>query len=338
MGPPDGARAGRKGCREGGPGRRELFGIVRVVIDHRRRAAAADALQAALHAAERRQSAGQPVGRRAQRARHAHRVPRIVDIVQAGHRNLIRNAFKTEASAPAFGARVLRPAVCGTAVDHRPRHPVTEGGKERQRFIQSEVVRRSVGDDRVFRLEHHQRAVRFVGLDHGPFAGPFPDRPDARTLRAPARHRRTVDHQRVEPRALQQAAQHRRHRALAAGAGHGDQPPPRSQPRQLGRAMHHRHAQRLCAHNLWIIRLDRAADHQPRGAPCEARPILPAEPHALGRETGQRTGLVPRVQQAVRTGDRLASVQQGLRQRAHPDPANARNMNLRLHATLLHDR
>ena len=95
---------------------------------------------------------------------------------------------------------------------------------------------------------------------------------------------------------------------------------------------------RLRAHDLRIIRFDRAADHQPRDTRCDTCPILPAEPHALRRQTGQRTGLIPRVQQAVRTGNRLALIQQRLRQRAHPDPADACNMDLRLHATLLHDR
>ena len=101
------------------------------------------------------------------------------------------------------------------------------------------------------------------------------------------------------------------------------------QPGQFRGAMHDGDAERPAGRELGVVVLDGAADDHPRHAGTHARTILRREGDALAAQALERVRLVTAVEQAVRAGDGAPGVEQRLRQRAHADAADAREMHPR---------
>ena len=271
----------------GGQGRRDLGGMVGVVVHHEHAVVDAEPLEAPGGAAERSQMRRRRRRPHARVAEHGQSGQGVEDVVLAWNAQRHPGELRLSRAHDELAAGVVDAVHSGLQVagadpdahDGRRRVPgellsTASGDEDEQTFGRQQgdetaedlahiveaavvgvVVELHVAHDGDLRAQEQQASVALVGLGHQPFALAHAG------VGADVVELAADDERRVKPALEQHVRDHRGRRRLAVRAGHGDTAPHRHDARQHLRAAKHRQAGRLRRAQLGIALRDGRRDH-----------------------------------------------------------------------------
>ena len=322
MRPPDRQRS-RRPRLERAERRPDLLRVVGVLVDDAHAVGARpDEFHPALDPAERGERPRRDVRRNPEDLRHARRLPGVDGVVAAGLRQGHDPAAEIESAAPVEFPGLWDGLVVAAPVEARAGGLREKRVEERMGRLEGEVVRRAVRDEGVRGVEVEQGAIAFVRLDHAEVPGAAQHRAGA-GFGAPVDARRAVDDGGLEAGDVEDVPEHRGDRGFAAGSRDGDERAPGEGGGEGLRAVEHGDAAGGRGGEIRVVRFDRRAGDDGRQAARDAGAVLRMDPRALAAqdvEHGQRATLV---EEAFGPRHGGARVEQGFRERGHPDAADA---------------